>query len=276
MARIRICCVQHSSVDYESSEDYALCCYRRRRCLLQVRPQNADGCPLQHSAANAFLSGTVWNASCPVAEHHPSLLPQAYYLGYEPSLGTVSPNTAIGSMFRQTLNPKSLLQAVSETVLGVLFSLQPLECDELLATLRATLLCLLLQHGTSNLLLHWLTHGQINQANSILDKTTQRQCHMQGVLSPPQPLGSSLLLPRPWAMLLRLLLQHGTPIPLLQQLTQPSSGDEGALEAAVWDLFPRDCQKAWHAAPHRMGTVEAQVRLSCWMHNPSAPVVVAN
>ena len=82
---------------------------------------------------------------------------------------------------------------------------------------------------------------------------------MQGVLSPPQPLGSSLLLPRPWASLLRLLLQHGTPLPLLQQLTQPSLGDEGVLEGAVWGLFPEECQKAWRAAPHRMGTAEAQV-----------------
>ena len=36
-------------------------------------------------------------------------------------------------------------------------------------------------------------------------------------------------------------------------------GDEAALEAAVWDLFPEECQKAWYAAPHRMGTAEAQV-----------------
>ncbi len=83
---------------------------------------------------------------------------------------------------------------------------------------------------------------------------------MQGVLSPPQPLGSSLLLPRPWALLLRILLQQGVPEHLLQQLTQPSLGDESALESAVWSLFPEDCQKAWQAAPHRMGTAEAQVR----------------
>ncbi len=82
---------------------------------------------------------------------------------------------------------------------------------------------------------------------------------MQGVLSPPQPLGSSLLLPRPWALLLRILLQQGVPEHLLQQLTQPSLGDESALESAVWSLFPEDCQKAWQAAPHRMGTAEAQV-----------------
>lgn len=82
---------------------------------------------------------------------------------------------------------------------------------------------------------------------------------MQGVLSPPQPLGSSLLLPRPWALLLRVLLQQGVPEQLLQQLTQPSLGDESALESAVWSLFPEDCQKAWQAAPHRMGTAEAQV-----------------
>lgn len=82
---------------------------------------------------------------------------------------------------------------------------------------------------------------------------------LQGVLSPPQPLGSSLLLPRPWALLLRLLLQQGVPEHLLQQLTQPSLGDESTLESAVWALFPEDCQKAWHAAPHRMGTAEAQV-----------------
>ena len=82
---------------------------------------------------------------------------------------------------------------------------------------------------------------------------------LQGVLSPPQPLGSSLLLPRPWALLLRLLLQQGVPQHLLQQLTQPSLGDESALESAVWALFPEECQKAWHAAPHRMGTAEAQV-----------------
>ncbi|KAA6419923.1 MAG: hypothetical protein FRX49_10113 [Trebouxia sp. A1-2] len=85
----------------------------------------------------------------------------------------------------------------------------------------------------------------------------------QGVLSPPQPLGSSLLLPRPWALLLRILLQQGVPEHLLQQLTQPSLGDESALESAVWSLFPEDCQKAWQAAPHRMGTAEAQ-ELTYW------------
>ena len=82
---------------------------------------------------------------------------------------------------------------------------------------------------------------------------------LQGVLSPPQALGSSLLLPRPWALLLRLLLQQGVPEQLLQQLTQPSLGDEQALESAVWALFPEQAQKAWHAAPHRMATAEAQV-----------------
>ena len=86
---------------------------------------------------------------------------------------------------------------------------------------------------------------------------------VQGVLSPPQPLGSSLLLPRPWALLLRILLQQGVPEHLLQQLTQPSLGDESALESAVWSLFPEECQKAWHAAPHRMGTAEAQVSCGC-------------
>ncbi|KAL3161421.1 hypothetical protein ABBQ32_010311 [Trebouxia sp. C0010 RCD-2024] len=79
----------------------------------------------------------------------------------------------------------------------------------------------------------------------------------------PQPLGSSLLLPRPWALLLRLLLQQGVPEYLLHQLTQPSLGDESALESAVWALFPEECQKAWHAAPHRMGTAEAQ-ELTYW------------
>ena len=104
-----------------------------------------------------------------------------------------------------------------------------------------------------------------NEQQNIGNCLKQNNCSelklskMQGVLSPPQPLGSSLLLPRPWALLLRILLQQGVPEHLLQQLTQPSLGDESTLESAVWSLFPEDCQKAWQTAPHRMGTAEAQV-----------------
>ena len=111
----------------------------------------------------------------------------------------------------------------------------------------------------------------VNTRNVNINSSWKKGAYvLQGVLSPPQPLGSSLLLPRPWALLLRLLLQQGVPEHLLQQLTQPSLGDESALESAVWALFPQECQKAWHAAPHRMATAEAQVTpqpaTACTMH----------
>ncbi len=43
----------------------------------------------------------------------------------------------------------------------------------------------------------------------------------QGGLSPPSALGSSLLLPRPWAALLRLLLQQKVPAQTLKKLAGP-------------------------------------------------------
>lgn len=91
------------------------------------------------------------------------------------------------------------------------------------------------------------------------------QYMLQGVLSPPPPLGSALLLPLPWAQLLRLLLQQGLPAELLQQLWGPSSDDDEVVEAAVWNCLPGECCRAWQQAPHRMGTEEAQVGcLACW------------
>jgi hypothetical protein len=43
-----------------------------------------------------------------------------------------------------------------------------------------------------------------------------------GVLLPPKPLGSALLLRRPWAQLLRLVLQLGLPAEALMVLKGPS------------------------------------------------------
>jgi hypothetical protein len=60
-----------------------------------------------------------------------------------------------------------------------------------------------------------------------------------GVLLPPKPLGSALLLRRPWALLLRLVLQLGLPAEALMMLKGPArwgwaAGGLGAGEALGW------------------------------------------
>jgi len=71
--------------------------------------------------------------------------------------------------------------------------------------------------------------------------------------------GSSLLLPRPWAALLRLLLQAGVPSDALRSLAGPPCGRDAALEAVVWAALPRGARDTWDAHPRRMGTTEDEV-----------------
>ena len=69
-----------------------------------------------------------------------------------------------------------------------------------------------------------------------------------------------LQLPRPWALLLRVLLQQGVPPAVLWSLRQPRpSGKEEAAEEAVWGCLPAAMRSGWAASPHRMFTNEAQV-----------------
>ncbi|KAK9829709.1 hypothetical protein WJX72_007460 [[Myrmecia] bisecta] len=79
----------------------------------------------------------------------------------------------------------------------------------------------------------------------------------QGVLSPPPALGSSLLLPRAWALLLRLLLQQAVPLATLKALCTPLCEGDETLEEAVWGLLPRACRSEWDSSPHRMYSTEA-------------------
>jgi len=81
----------------------------------------------------------------------------------------------------------------------------------------------------------------------------------QAGLAPSPPVGSSLLLPRPWAALLRLLLQAGVPSDALRALAGPPCGRDAALEAVVWAALPRGARDAWDAHPRRMGTTEDEV-----------------
>ena len=81
---------------------------------------------------------------------------------------------------------------------------------------------------------------------------------LQGGLSPPPPLGSSLLLPRAWAALLRLLLQQGVAPDALRMLAGPPGANDTELEEAVWARLPLAARKEWVANPHRMTTTEAQ------------------
>ncbi|KAK9867753.1 hypothetical protein WJX84_002654 [Apatococcus fuscideae] len=81
----------------------------------------------------------------------------------------------------------------------------------------------------------------------------------QGVLAPPPALGSVLQLPRPWALLLRLLLQQGVPPAALWSLRQAKpAGREESAEEAVWACLPAAMRESWAANPHRMFTNEAQ------------------
>eukprot|EP00884_Botryococcus_braunii_P018245 jgi/Botrbrau1/5103/Bobra.0128s0014.1 len=80
----------------------------------------------------------------------------------------------------------------------------------------------------------------------------------QGGLAAPDPVGSSLLLPRAWAALLRLMLQQGVPIETLRALSGPPAAGDEALEESVWAVLPDEAREAWLAGPHRMYTSEAQ------------------
>ena len=83
---------------------------------------------------------------------------------------------------------------------------------------------------------------------------------MQGGLSPPSALGSSLLLPRPWAALLRLLLQQKVPAQTLKKLAGPVILDEEeALEEVIWACLPKITRDIWQQTPHRMYSAEAEV-----------------
>lgn len=82
----------------------------------------------------------------------------------------------------------------------------------------------------------------------------------QGSLSPPSALGSSLLLPRPWAALLRLLLQQKVPVRTLRKLAGPVVAEEEAsLEDVIWACLPKIAKDIWLQSPHRMYSAEAEV-----------------
>ena len=84
---------------------------------------------------------------------------------------------------------------------------------------------------------------------------------LQGGLSPPSALGSSLLLPRPWAALLRLLLQQKVPAQTLKKLAGPVILDEEeGLEEVIWACLPKITHDIWQQTPHRMYSAEAEVR----------------
>ena len=75
-------------------------------------------------------------------------------------------------------------------------------------------------------------------------------------------MGSSLLLPRAWAAVLRLLLQSGVPSAALRALAGPpgDAGADAALEETVWARLPGAARDSWLAHPHRMGSTEDEVR----------------
>ncbi|BDA45713.1 probable WD repeat-containing protein 11 at C-terminar half [Coccomyxa sp. Obi] len=81
----------------------------------------------------------------------------------------------------------------------------------------------------------------------------------QGGLSPQSALGSSLLLPRPWAALLRLLLQQKVPVRTLRKLAGPVVPEEEAsLEDVIWACLPKIAKDIWLQSPHRMYSAEAE------------------
>lgn len=97
----------------------------------------------------------------------------------------------------------------------------------------------------------------------------QACCNLQGGLSPPAPLGGSLLLPRAWSLLLRLLLQSGVPPETLKSLTQLSAASQplgtfkrsdADLEEEIWRRLPTEAKGSWLDNPHRMVSLEAEVR----------------
>lgn len=97
----------------------------------------------------------------------------------------------------------------------------------------------------------WATYGCFN--------LRYLRC-LQGGLSPPSPLGTSLLLPRPWAALLRLLLQQKVPAQTLKKLAGPVIlGEEEALEEVIWACLPKITRDIWQQTPHRMYSAEAEV-----------------
>lgn len=80
-------------------------------------------------------------------------------------------------------------------------------------------------------------------------------------MSPPSALGTSLLLPRPWAALLRLLLQQKVPAQTLKKLAGPViMGEEEGLEEVIWACLPKITRDIWQQTPHRMYSAEAEVR----------------
>jgi hypothetical protein len=84
---------------------------------------------------------------------------------------------------------------------------------------------------------------------------------LQGGLSPPGAVGSALLLPRPWAALLRLLLQAKVPAATLRALAGPvDAPNEAALEEVLWACLPKIGRAIWTQSPHRMYSAEAEVR----------------
>ena len=91
----------------------------------------------------------------------------------------------------------------------------------------------------------------------------------QGGLSPPSALGSSLLLPRPWAALLRLLLQQKVPARTLRKLAGPVvPGDEALLEDVIWACLPKIAKDIWLQSPHRMYSAEAEVQPHLYYSSP--------
>lgn len=91
---------------------------------------------------------------------------------------------------------------------------------------------------------------------------------VQGGLSAPSPLGGSLLLPRAWSLLLRMLLQSGVPPSTLRSLCKPPQDTLGCieeeksdreLEEEIWSCLPHDAINSWLDNPHRIVSLGVQV-----------------
>ena len=77
----------------------------------------------------------------------------------------------------------------------------------------------------------------------------------------PRPLavGSSLLLPRAWALLLRLLLQSGVPSSDLQAIVNAPAEQAAELEARLWVYLPSSVRTAWGGKGHTLPAACAKV-----------------
>jgi hypothetical protein len=68
------------------------------------------------------------------------------------------------------------------------------------------------------------------------------------------------MLPRPWAALLRLLMQQKVPAQTLRKLAGPIiPEEESSLEDVIWACLPKIAKDIWLQTPHRMYSAEAEV-----------------